>query len=733
MLDIQAKACYHLRQWRLRAMKGLLRSSLLFLVASASCVLLALSVRETLVADSARSAQELQPWSAQQSWAGNALHDARLDRTVTFWGAGIPLAQVFAGVRAQTGVEIGVSPEGSDAARLCVNLFVNPQDPLTVRELLVQLAWALDASFSCDFGAEPPRYYLVHRSPLTDVSTHLQASAHARSGQEEADRLAREKELRARAFAKLPEAVAALGLSRDAALARYRGQDVFLLAALLDPGRRSTLTLLGTLSPEQIEFFRRERYVEIPWAQLTGEQRALIDASVRPWAKRKEWEEARRGDSGSPESRWEALKAVGPRSLHLVFDSCRITPLVWVELTGKDAGSLVNVCLTPLVLDAGSGEEAVLQVSAQVDIRRALGETVSFEEQGTLVQNYWDQANRRDRRRSMENQLAQQCRLSEETEQLLASLHVPVQAHPASAYALWQVQESVAAASGLSVISDCAWQPPLGTGERADALPPADRDSLTALEALRLATVSLYAVPVGANGALRGDPGDADNLSWEWGNAGRILRFRSAQREVWRAAFLPERSLATLAEWIDPALPDFSENREKWPDETVPLDVWKLSALITSLDATQLQWGGYLVYGDPADPKTAYRRDFAAAVLHDSAPRAHVYRMLSRLNADQRQRLLSEGLVWGVDIPQDAWAGEPPARGELVRLGEKMPFSAMFSSSLPGLGGSHLWLTVQGQGERESYYALPREAQVHPQIATYLPRPAGEGHRETKR
>ena len=83
-------------------MKGLLRSSLLFLVASASCALLALSVREMLVADPVLSAHELQPWSAQQSWSGNALYDARLDRSVTFWGAGIPLARVFAGVREQT-------------------------------------------------------------------------------------------------------------------------------------------------------------------------------------------------------------------------------------------------------------------------------------------------------------------------------------------------------------------------------------------------------------------------------------------------------------------------------------------------------------------------------------------------------------------------------------------------------------------------------------------------------
>jgi len=46
-------------------------------------------------------------WNASDSWSGGPLFDPRLDATVTFWGAGTPLSDVFDSLAEQTSVEFG--------------------------------------------------------------------------------------------------------------------------------------------------------------------------------------------------------------------------------------------------------------------------------------------------------------------------------------------------------------------------------------------------------------------------------------------------------------------------------------------------------------------------------------------------------------------------------------------------------------------------------------------------
>ena len=112
-------------------------------------VLLAIVVCGALLAlGSAGGAAGPVPWAPSESWEGGRQYDPRLEKTVRFWGAGMPLRDVFAGVKEQTGVEIGFWPAGDVNERVCVNLYLNPEKPPTLRELMAQLGWVMDCGFS---------------------------------------------------------------------------------------------------------------------------------------------------------------------------------------------------------------------------------------------------------------------------------------------------------------------------------------------------------------------------------------------------------------------------------------------------------------------------------------------------------------------------------------------------------------------------------------------------------
>src|SRR4030042_2289889 len=70
---------------------------------------------------------EMALWVASESWPGGTQHDARLGRTVQFWGAGIALRDVFAGIQEQTGAEIGFWPAGDVKEGGCGDLYLNPE------------------------------------------------------------------------------------------------------------------------------------------------------------------------------------------------------------------------------------------------------------------------------------------------------------------------------------------------------------------------------------------------------------------------------------------------------------------------------------------------------------------------------------------------------------------------------------------------------------------------------
>jgi len=175
--------------------------------------------------------REMALWAASESWAGGTQHDERLGQTVQFWGAGIPLGEVFAGIQEQTGVEIGFWPAGDVNERVCVNLYLNPDDPPTLRELMAQLSWATDCLFGYSVEGGEAKYCL-HKTTLGEEMVAAALEAPERERQLEQQTLDREPARR--------EALSeALSLSREEAIERYHGKNDLLLFAVLDPTRRA--------------------------------------------------------------------------------------------------------------------------------------------------------------------------------------------------------------------------------------------------------------------------------------------------------------------------------------------------------------------------------------------------------------------------------------------------------------------------------------------------------------
>ena len=109
----------------------------------------------------------LYQWNPSESWPGGSQYDPRLDEPVGFWRAGLALSEVFRSVAEQTGAKLDFWPPGDENARVRVNLYLNREDPPTLRALMAQLAWVTDCVFAYAGAAEGgpgPRYYLLATS-----------------------------------------------------------------------------------------------------------------------------------------------------------------------------------------------------------------------------------------------------------------------------------------------------------------------------------------------------------------------------------------------------------------------------------------------------------------------------------------------------------------------------------------------------------------------------------------
>jgi len=674
-----------------------------------------------------------QQWTAAESWPGGSAYDARLDRTVQMWGAGISLADAFARVRQQTGIEIGFSPPGTGYERVCVNLFLNPKRPPTIRDLLVQLAWVTECGFGYSAEGEAITYSFLAGRLGVDLSKRLEEQAEEARQQIGESTTALDRELRARTMDKLPEAIQALGLSRAEAVERYRGKDDLMLATLLDPGRRATLEFLASLRPDQIARLRETGQVDMQWSEVSGAQRAILGRSITAQEagdQRRRWGQQLRGEEDAPPPSWSAEAVKTAFYVQLEFR-------LWAYLDGTVAtstpdprrrGASLYFRLAPLTLCGDPAVSAEAMARAEADLQRALGQTISRYDEDLMVGRRQMEQQRLLLRRGAEEQLAHQCQLSEEVEKRLSSVHLPMRTKDGW-YTLWQVQEGTAAATGLHVVSDCFRQGARNYTDAAKSLPPADADSLTALEALRMGTVCLTPAEYAAVEALE-NPAEPNAQSWQWGSAGQFLRFRSAEGEMWRGAFLPEETWQTLRGWMDKALPDKVEAGKRGPTVVVPLELRAVARVLSGLSTLQVRAGGLILYGDPTDPYQAYRHELAAALLVNARVGLPAYRLLSQLNGAQWERLQGKGLIWGMDTANLAPAGESEEFWSRCAQGD-----ALWLTTAPRKEGTGLeyiptdqayWLEVTRDERPIGLYAMRRTWSARYDPVTYLPRPVLE-------
>jgi hypothetical protein len=550
------------------------------------------------------AAAPLHQWNPSESWPGRADADARLDQPVRFWHAGLPLKQVLAEVKEQTGVTLAFTPPGDQNERVRVHLFLNPQQPPTLRELMAQLSWAVDCGFT------------VTDTPEGKVYSLLSTSAAAGAAEEIAARIQQVLQKRENAYQQIDTAVAeyqeALKLSPDEAIARYRGVNDRMLLNLLDPPRRAATT-----------FLCRHATVTRPMIlPPEGGEIAGFGNSVPSPAFGEEDMADVRAAFGLPDD---------------VLHDPQFTVDVYVEVAGRlqlNVGPEYTTFAPPpaqghygpyVIVDAT--DEPVWTAEDELALRRALGEDIPAENEKERLNVIKAELVARH-----EARLRAGRDLSAEAEALLVHTSLTLRnVVPNAPLAPWVVQEAVARATGKHVVSDgLLWSGRyFGLPERWSD----DKEStLTALAALE----SFTDADMGTG--LR-------RPSWEWGDAGTFLRFRTADRDVWRAAMVPPAFLDWTDSLLKPSLPDVQALAKHGHLELkIPVGLVYWTRMLGSLSDVQLRFGAEVMCDDPQDPAGIARHRAVGSLLHPAWLRPILTRLLASLRDDQWQQVKAEGL-----------------------------------------------------------------------------------------
>ncbi len=674
------------------------------------------------------------PWLPGESYADGPTFDPRLDRPVRFWGAGLSLRDVFAEVRQQTGVEVGFWPPGGANERVRVNLYLSPEDPPTLRALMSQLWWATDCAFGYRAGADetaPYRYYLL--------STSIAGGAQARLEQEWQQAMAglrEEWETRAPSrddvAARLADHGRALLLTRDELIDRYYGVDDRLLANMLDPGRRATVDFVLGLGGESIGALLEGERLTLDWRDLSRAQQDDLRSCLRAPPRR-----GRGGPWGSP----------GPDAGEEGWGDQEVTQ---VHVGGLNYGQVMLVGETdtpdaesrgpwgrslwaPMIDLAGRGE---LRPDEAMALRRALGEEVTDEEARSLF-GEWFESQRDEMRQQWESRTqdaidaaaAEALPLSPGVEAVLSSFIVPLE--PEASYALWQIQEVVASTTGMNVVSDCFFQPRQDLSEALRRLYPGEEVENTGLRVLRASTLTTEDLP----GLVWAIPGD-HRAGWEWQDAGSFLRFRSKARDLWRASMLPPEAQARLDGWLDAYMPAPDRERPATPLD-VTLDPQQISLTAAGLSDLQLEHGGKLTCGDPAEKAAAYRQALRQEVLGAMSRASYPLRALATLSDPQWEQLRGPGLRVRYDLTpeQKAAFGLSPEEAEREATGPSPGRRGRRGESLRGgrrAGGPMLGRAGRG-GPGGGRFPLPDEEAMGRLVIRLLderpPRPGEERRR----
>lgn len=596
----------------------------------------------------------LRLWDPGESYQGGSQFDPRIEEPVRFWRAGASLQEVFADFGQQTGVDLGFWPPRTDEPRLPVTLFLNPQSPPSLREAMAQLMWVTGGVFAWSETADGRAYYLLSTSVGRGAAEKLVAQDRTQRQQFRSEWQAGQESLRQTASSRLEESRSALALSQGEAIARYQGNDDALLLDLLDPSRRTALVLLTSLPAEDLD-------------QLLGD----------PAGFRRKW------SAWSPDEQATIRGAFGgdtdwPAEVTIRISLDRRRGAQGFALTATVPGQQRR---RPLARVTGLLQRGDLRGREQIALLRLMGE-VRTPEQEAAMRSRQREA-REDERAVRQEQFAERREqalgsarnLSQATTALLASLYLPDTDGGAG---FWELQEAVAKATGLHVVSDCFWPPRFGgPGMRRRA----EAQAGSTLEALSAACTpgagwSVAASgggapgPAGARwrpgaggpGLSRGGGGPArgmlGDLSMQWGDAGSFLRFRTRSPDMWRGALLPFDVLAQLDAWLEPAVNAHAPASPRRGDTPLRDDVAKLCWLAVRLDDLQARLGGAIPYEDPNDEQAARRQELRRATLGLIAFRLPLLRLLATLTPEQWARARSDGLRWGYDLTPDQQASD---------------------------------------------------------------------------
>ena len=630
-------------------------------------------------APAASPSPDFVPWVPSESWPGGRQYDPRLEKTVAFWGAGMPLRDVFAGVKEQTGVEVGFWPADDLNTRVRANLYLNPNEPPSLREVMVQLAWVTECSFATAVEGEPAErvYYLLSTSIWQGVADRAEREiAEARQrGLDEYEQWVADS--RTGVESQLAEYAKALELSRGQLIARYRGRDDFLLLSMLDPDRRAAVQFVCDLPEKDRQALLKGSSIRRDWLDLAPEVRASLQAAIG-------------FDDHWLEDGVVQVTAGG-------VDNGQVGVGARVKVPGDEWNSI------------GVGQPV------------AIAHPLRSDEMSAATREALERALRGERIPPVDLMKAAMARRDEEWRRAEAARSTPQPAMPVPRspvavpglspdgaarlaaiildleeyrdYALWEIQELVSRASGMNTVSDCFWDVPRGV------FYPDRPEPMSALNALIGACK-----PQQERAEMLEDSTPESvrsSLAWEWGDAGSSLRFRSERRGLWRASLLPQSAVEQLDAWLGPVIADALKPGQKRVTVHVPVDLRSVAAFVGGLDELPRKYGLGLTYGDPAAAPTQVQQAICEVLGRSFTGTLH--QILGTFSDHQWRRVQDQGLVFGADLtPEQRQALAPYAtplpesapedfsmREVLLRVQPPAPAAEQATSVARDPGGDH--------------------------------------------
>jgi len=600
--------------------------------------------------------ESLRQWDPSESWEGGKDHDARLDRPVAFWRAGLSLEEVFAGIEQQTGVKLRFFPEGDENRRVRVHLFLNQEEPPSLRGLMAQLMWVVDCPFFLAEEPEGKTYYLMSTSMAAGAGESLAARVEA---------IWKAREGRWHEIGgKVGEYREALDLPREELIEKYRGTDDLLLLNLLDPERRAATRFVCRQAEDRL--FEPH--------DMPGEHGEVfgVGNTVSSGSFTKEDITDLAAAFSLPESALRDPEMAFDLHLEVVG---RLTIGASPEYTQR-SGQRTTVRIGPYVI-ADLTDEFELSAEDRLALRRALGEDIPTDEKSSRLQELKQEITAAKQARARDRLKAERA-LSPHAEEELAGVSVTLRGvardFPVTP---WTAQEAVARATGKHVVSDgMLWSgrylyPPVpGVGET-----PTTRTALAVLD-------SFTHQPLGTG--LR-------TPSWEWGDAGRFLRFRTADRDTWRAAMPPPEFVTWVDALLAPHLPDAETlAARKRMELSIPVGLVHAVRMIGKLSDVQLQFGREVNCGDPADLVNIVRHEAMGPFLNEASMKPKLTRFLASLTDEQWAQLKGAGLCYDPDLNPD----------------QRKRLTAAMASTRTTYDLSSLVLTLDPVEEKNPYYLL---------------------------